>query len=257
MRTYLLPLLLIAIALGLMIQAACAPIYVPPKVQAPLLSNAGEAHASAAFEIGGEGYDAQIAWSPYNHFGLYGGFSIAPTDSGLPHWRTHLRHTYGEMAAGWYTRTDEGTGIELLGGIGFGTTANRLNRELTSDTLPRYPGVYYDSELYVARGTYMRYVVQGDWGHTIAISGDIVTFAEGGFAVRAGWVQFLDLNDENGNNRPRGGGFLEPAAFIRGGSTLFQVEGEGGFSVLVGRDAFNSLDLCLRLGVHFMFGRAL
>ncbi|MEP7220557.1 MAG: hypothetical protein ABI876_16645 [Bacteroidota bacterium] len=255
MRTYLPPLLLIAIALGFMLQTACAPFYVAPKAQAPLLRNAGEVHLAAATDIGGEGHDAQIAWSPYEHVGLYGRFSIAPTDSGSPGKETHLRHTHGDIAAGWYSGNAEGTRVELMGGMGLGTTTNLRQRDLPIDTLPHYAGIYSDSDLYAERGTYLQYFIQGDWGSTLNVTGDVITFAESGFAIRAGWLRFIHLNDANGNDLPQSIFFLEPAAFIRGGSRLIQLEGEAGASGLLGAGPFMNVGIYLRVGVHFMFGR--
>ncbi|MDB5035218.1 MAG: hypothetical protein JWQ98_2459 [Chlorobi bacterium] len=257
MRTYLLPLLLIAIALGFMLQAACAPLYIPPKVQAPLLSNAGEVHVAADADIGRQGYDAQVAWSPYNHFGLYGDFSIAPRESRLPDREAHLRHTYGEGAAGWYTRTDEGTRVELLGGIGLGTTTNLWYQDRGGNSYYGSPTTGTDSQLHVIRGTYKRYFLQANWGRTRPVPDTVTTFSEKGFTMRAGWLQFIHLSDINGNDVPRSTFFLEPAMFIRGGSRLVQVEAQAGSSLVLGQGRYDSYTLYLRLGIHFMFGRGL
>ncbi|MEO5929465.1 MAG: hypothetical protein ABIR47_06000 [Candidatus Kapaibacterium sp.] len=257
MRSYLLPFLLIAIAVGLIIQTACAPIYVPPKVQAPLLSNAGEVHAAASMDLARHGFDAQAAWSPYNHFGLYGDFSIATHDSSLPNTETHLRHAYGEGAIGWYTRIDDGTRVELLGGMGFGTTATIWYPQQPTLFLYGPPNLQTDTQLYVARGTYLRYFVQGNWGTTRSVPDTVNTLSESGFALRAGWLQFIHLSDSTGNDAPRGTVFFEPAMFIRAGSRTVQIEVMGGSSLIFSQYRYDGSTIFLQFGIHIMFGRGM
>ncbi len=91
----------------------CAPMYIPNKVNTPLLSHKGESQVGGF--IGSSGFDPQLSYAVTDHFGLMlNGSFQAGKDS------TNNKHNFLEIGGGYYRKLSERGRFEVFAGYGAG-----------------------------------------------------------------------------------------------------------------------------------------
>lgn len=95
---------------------SCAPVYVPNRVNVPLLSNAGEFQGSISYGL--SGFDPQLALAITDNIGLMvnGSFANYTSDST----DEFHKHQFIEMGAGYYKVINNLTRFETFAGYGHG-----------------------------------------------------------------------------------------------------------------------------------------
>ncbi len=186
--------------------AGCAPVYIAPAANAPLLEKAGE--LQVAGQLGTNGIDGQIAFSPVNSLGLVAAASGVSGEND--------KHFYGEIGVGYYVprlRSDAFR-AEVIGGVGYGFSRGYEDFGLFDGDGDR-----------LASGRYLRGFLQGDVG----ASSDNV---DAGLALRVALVSYdyEDLpspdTDDNETNT-----FIEPLGFLRFGADPIKFETQFGFVI--------------------------
>jgi hypothetical protein len=164
-------------AVVLSVVTSCAPVYIANTRNAPMFSGKNEAQASATV---GVGYNAQLAYSFTNHFGVIGNFLYA---NNKPQKKfTYRTQSYGELGAGYYTNF-KSFAVEIFAGYGKGNGT-------------AFDSVYYiiDKDvLYHASATYNKFFIQPDIGMK-----NWPNF-EWSFSPRLGFVNFNDLMVSKGD----------------------------------------------------------
>ncbi len=203
----------------------CAPAYVPNAVNTPLLSNAGEFHASLA--TGTSGIDPQIALGITDHFGIMinGSFANRTSDST----DDFHKHQFIEMAPGYYTNFEKNGRFEIYGGYGIG----KIQAEFDNIFWRSYSNV-----------SYYRIFIQPSIGFTS-------DYAEGSLAAR---IVMLNISQEHNQNT---GYFVEPAATIKFGAKPVKMYIQLGFSLPVNTSKveFNYQPFMFSFGVQGSLGR--
>ena len=126
MRLCILPLVLCCLC-------SCSRYYYKPNgVNAPLLTNANEAHFSANVSGDLAFTDMQASYSPINHLGVIGNFSTysyKATDADVSSGNVDARAHLAEMGAGYYYATKGDIKIvgEIYGGAGGGKLQSDVN----------------------------------------------------------------------------------------------------------------------------------
>ena len=126
MRLCILPLVLCCLC-------SCGRYYYKPNgVNAPLLTNANEAHFSGNVSGDGAFTDMQASYSPINHLGIIGNFSTysyKASDADIASGNVDAHAHLAELGAGYYyaTRGDVKIVGELYGGAGGGKLQSDVN----------------------------------------------------------------------------------------------------------------------------------
>lgn len=203
---------------------ACQSLYIPNGPNVPLMSEGDELQIGA--HIGGNGYGAQIAYSPYYHwaiattgntFTLLGGNGRNPNN-------ITFRHFNGEASTGYYTRLSKYVRLEALAGVGAGQS-----------------GVPDDKHLY------HKYFVQP----SIGISGPWI---DAGFTPRITVVnQHKDIVQGGSVKVGDQATFLEPTITLRAGYEMFKFQLQGNLAIPLGSSAFSYGKSLITFGIHLTF----
>ena len=112
---------IILAACAALLAGGCAPVYVAPALNAPLLGGAKELHLAG--HTGTNGIDFQVAYSVTDSLAVAGAFSGDPSGHGdqdpdedivdMDH-----SHLYGEGALGYYLPFEEKVSFEAFAGMG-------------------------------------------------------------------------------------------------------------------------------------------
>jgi hypothetical protein len=258
-RAIILPASLIATFIGLIVAAACAPVYTPNAMHTPLMDSAGEIHTGAYLGTGIVSVNASTSIT--DHILLTGAYSADPIPDTLPirYDIYHIGHWFWEGGGGWYTRLNDDFKLEILGGFGMGHAA-----AMSNDSLDLYPALR-GTGAYRVEGDYRRVSVQANIGFapkpfsvsSISLDGSPVSnpsVGSGGLALRASYVWFKDLErDSLSTIHPRAL-FIEPVLFAHAGWHNVQSEFQAGVSIkaLSGGGDFRAQWLFFNVGLHVM-----
>lgn len=202
--------ILVATAGLLLIQTACAPVYVPNTRQTPLLDKKGELHA--AVHTGTNGAHLQAAYAVSDRFGLVGGFSKSKNETEEDLSPDYHKHTLGELGVAYFRSLGRIGRLEALGGLGFGT----------AEAVDQYD--FFGPQEVRAEGSYNNIFLQGNIGLETGV-------IETGVALRLNRVNFTQFETNSSTyNETEGAFFFEPALFGRLGWKNIKIEGQYGFS---------------------------
>lgn len=228
---------IIVVAFAALLAGGCAPVYVAPALNAPLLNRAKELHLAG--HMGTNGIDFQVAYSVTDSVGVAGALSTDPSGHGDQDPAEDVvdmnhSHLYGEGAVGYYLPFEEKVSFEAFAGMGAGRTRGELIfwRESRDETAE-------------SSGIYFRPYFQLD----IGVSTSVVDL---GIATR-GCLVYYDYASHD--ERIRDGDavmfFMEPFLFARLGSEAVKLEWQGGFVVPFYGDEDLNMGWTV---VHFSFG---
>ena len=197
---------------------ACAPIYVPNVINAPLLSNKNELQAS--INTGTSGFDPQIAYAVTDNIGimLNGSFKDSKSDS----LEDYHKHQFGEIGIGYYKKLDENARFEVFTGFGYGKIKAYTEFAFLND--------YVNLESY-------RFFIQPDIGITNKI-------IDASFSTR--FIVFNTINNNINYNRM----FLEPALTFRVGYKYIKFSVQVGYSFALSSSIINYEPFIFSIGLH-------
>lgn len=149
MKASRLSVLVVLLGLALPVLPACAPVYVPNTVHAPMLEERGDIQVGGY--AGTSGIDLQAAAALTDHVGAFADFSFGnqegdaddPANDDDFH-----RHRFGEVGIGYFTELGRVGHFEVYGGYGLGQAEAADEYQFIS------PG------LVTATGRYTRFFVQ-------------------------------------------------------------------------------------------------
>ncbi len=207
---------IIKIIIVTIILSSCAPMYIPNKVNAPLLSNKKELQASV--NAGICGFDPQFAYALTDKVGLMlnGSFNNTKDDC----------HKFVELGAGYYKSLDKTTRFEVFTGFGYG------KYESNSDFIILGSDVNYSSKVDA-----YRFFIQPDIGITNKI-------IDASFTPR--FVIFSATNKDISYNRT----FLEPTLTFSAGYQYVKFIMQIGASFPLSSSAIDYEPLILSVGIH-------
>ncbi len=198
---------------------SCAPLYIPNRVNTPLLSHQGELQAGAF--IGSAGFEPQASYAVTNHFGLLLNGSFTPGKADTT--KDYSRNNFIELGLGYYRRLGERTRFELFTGYGFGNMYARYNNGYFTD--------YRDAAM-------QRVFIQPDIGFSTAV-------VDGGLAMR-----FVVVNARQGRLSITRS-FLEPAVTLKAGFKYIKFVYQFGLSLpLNANDLMEQQPFVTSLGVQ-------
>ncbi len=218
----------------ILLQSACAPVYVPNTRHTPLLDDKGEVHA--AVHGGTNGADVQAAIAVSNSVGLVAAGSFGTNEGSGSLDADYHKHSYGELGLAYFKPFGKIGRFEALGGAGLGT----------AEAVNQYD--FFGPQEVQATGNYRKYFVQGNLGvETGAL--------EAGVALRLAQVVFTEFEASNvTHDQTESGTFFEPAAFARLGWKNIKLESQLGVSGLLQDEvAFDYETILFSLGIHFQF----
>lgn len=225
--------LLGSLIIGL-IFTGCAPVYIPNTTNAPLFGQKGELMVAA---FGGtNGYDAQFAYAPTDHFVLMANGSYQSKSADSNDLKNYHKHLFGEIGAGYYTKWGERARFECFGGYGFGQAETGYN----------YTFFTHNSGL--VKGLYERYFIQTDLGITSTF--DVVT---SGVCLKGSYVNFFKFTSGTEVfHESRSNFYFEPAVFIRAGWKYIKFQFQFGGSILASEySAFDHQPFMMSAGLVF------
>jgi hypothetical protein len=218
LRSSLLPLGLLIVGIVLIVLGACAPLYIPTASHVPTFDSTGEVQAAAY--IGLSGYDAQLAWSPYDGLALSGAFSYAPKDDSAVLGVDHS-HLYGELLGGYSGRLGKAFRFNLLAGYGSGHATYRDFSYDSTSPPPSWSDIGADFDrlmvqAYIEHQAQWRDPSDGRIRRNVGLAGRL---------VRAGFRRLVRDDAPLPNHEAT---VLECIAILKFGSPLIQFEGQTG-----------------------------
>jgi hypothetical protein len=206
----------------------CAPVYIAPAAHAPLFDRADEFHVAG--HAGSNGLDGQVAMAITDRVGVVGGGSFAPESE------DGEEHVYGEGAIAWFIPTDGAFRIELLGGLGYGSSRGKYDEEILGS--------------FSARGNYLRPFVQLDLGLASK-------YLEVALVSRVAYVdyRYKEINQEVVSSRENTL-FGEPMLVLRAGGESIKAELQCGLVLPLSdsRSAPEWWPLHVSVGIRGSFG---
>lgn len=199
---------------------ACAPVYFPNRVNAPMINKAGDFNIEAT--MGATGFDAQTAFSPVNKLGVMANFS---TYNGSDHY-----HSFFEGGLGYYEPLGTKGLFEIYGGYGFG------NSKTTTE------GIFGTTN----KGNYYRYFLQPSIGLVATADEESSLSGSSYFTPRVCLVDFGKSNQ---------GVFVEPVVGTRIGWRNIQANIQMGFSVPASELTIDHAPFIFNFGLSFAFKR--
>ena len=219
-RLVALPLVLLPAAFVL---AACAPLYAPNAVNAPLLADGGEVQGAA--RLGSNGMGAQVTAALTDHVGAMANASAYPFDERAPAGEPpsdFRRHRLVEGALGYFDNglfSKERVRYAVWAGYGRGQA------EVISVIDPAVvPGPSVETD----EGRFERFFVQVSAGGSRPLGERLQV--ESAMSLRAARVRFRESRGD-ATRGDRRGHFLEPAVSVRVGSAHLQLEMQSGLSL--------------------------
>jgi hypothetical protein len=192
--------LLLFVALAL---SACAPIYVPNTLTAPLLAEQGDVFGG--FSSGSSGNDFHVAAALTDEAAIMANASIARKDSVND--ESYHEHEFYEGAIGYFLSTDDVWRFETYAGYGEGTAEAENSFDFAETSVHSY-----------ARGSYRRYFAQFNMGMAY-------DFVEAGFGGRFSYVDFYEVETDGATySQSETGMFVEPAIFLRFGLEPIKIQ---------------------------------
>lgn len=185
--------------------SACAPVYITPAFNAPLLRRQGE--ISGAIHAGTSGIDVQGAYAILDHIGVLADFSAYQGEAAQA-------HAYTDVGGGVFLPFGADIGrFEVCAGVGYGRSSGAGKEPFSGRTIN-------------ASGAYWRGFAQAALG----MGSDIVDAA---FVSRMAYVryQYNDMPETNGEPGVHTELFLEPAVLVRLGYRLLKAELQMGFDM--------------------------
>jgi hypothetical protein len=224
---------------------ACAPVYTPNALYTPLYTQKGEVHAAAY--IGTNGFDALTSYSPSNHFALAAAVSFqSSADSFYSSTRS-----LGELSIAYYTAKEKAGRIDLIAGIGTGTSRSSIRKEVQEQAFGK-------GWLKEFGGSFNKYFVQGTVGVPLSTLVSMKAFAEteSGITVRTSFVDFYQIDTIDRPTEYLNTVFFEPVFFIRNGWENVKVELQTGVCFpLTQRIAYDWQLFHCAIGFHLTFGK--
>ena len=214
---------------------SCAPLYVPNKVNTPLLSQKNE--ASVDFSYGESGVNLQSAYAVTENIGvmLNGSYLSQENNYDANNDRSYLRKSkFAETAIGYFNGITNTSVAEIYFGGGIGKASSIDNFMLIGE------------EKIYSEGNYYKLFLQTN----IGIKGK---FVEGGVALRTSYINFTNFHYENVNVEmyPESY-FFEPAVFVRFGGPIFKFQSQLGFASKLSEKEFVTYNpLILSVGILF------
>ncbi|MBS1914049.1 MAG: hypothetical protein JST22_18830 [Bacteroidetes bacterium] len=233
------PAALIAALVIVAVISACAPLYTPNVMHSSLPDRAGTVQGGLYYGASSFNATAEVApidgWSLLGSFAYDGGWFSSGTGS------RNVSLRFAEGGIGKSLRFGSAK-MDILAGYGAGHAVALWPLDSTAGA-----GFYPDlNGTYRVEGNYRRAFVQVN----------AVRFSEqareSGLGLRTSYVWFTDLaRTERSTLYPRAI-FLDPVAFIRGGSRNIQFELQGGFSAKLplNSDQLRVQVIFIELGVH-------
>lgn len=247
----------IVLAVFVWLMPACAPVYAPNAINAPLLREQGALYASGG--VGTNGTDVQSAVALTDHLGLMvNGASYFYDDlaGGPGREEDYRQHVFGEAAVGYFGRLPGRLHwrYEVFAGYGAG-------RGEATDFTPGFWFIFpFPATVERAEGRFRRLFVQGSAGRVLFDRVEVIG------SLRLAHVRFYELetetDTETGGTESAGdeatGFFIEPAGTLRSRGSIV------GFSLQAGlsfpwRSAeargFENQPLFLSAGIHLRLDR--
>ncbi len=216
----------------IVILASCAPVYVPNARQTNLMEEQGELHGAA--HAGTNGGDIQLAYSMFDHVGIFGSASFKTDELTNDTEEDYHEHRYGELGAIYFHPIGEIGRFEALGGIGLGK----------AEAVDQYD-VFGPNEVR-AEGSYNKVFGQTNIGLETSV-------VETGLLLRLSQVTFSEFETSGMSlGETESGTFFEPAVFARLGWKNVKVESQLGVARLLQDEvAFDYEPLFFSIGLHF------
>lgn len=189
-----------SLGIGAIYLSSCAPMYIPNKVNIPLLSHAGELQVGAFGAT--SGLDPQVTYAITNHVAVManGSFRNDEPDSTTTNYH---KHSFGELGVGYYKQLSDNLRFEVFAGYGGGNIEALYSNSLFSD---------------YAKTKIKRFFIQPDVGFTTKV-------VDPGLAMR-----FVIVNATQANqNITRA--FLEPAVSLKAGFEYIKFVFQAGLSI--------------------------
>ena len=206
---------LLALVIGL---NACAPIYIPNVVHAPLFTEKGDADISV--HTGISGVDAHVAYAPTNFMGVMVNGSFANRGSGTNNFHVH---NYAEASVGLFKKLESEFVMEAYAGIGGG------NIRSSSDN------TFWLNDVTASN---FKYFIQPTLGYKTKNFESALVLRYANVSVRQNNIKYQ--ND-----------FIEPVGLIKVGTENVKFTCQAGFSA-TSANSFNSYDyqpLIMSVGV--------
>jgi hypothetical protein len=215
--------------------ASCSIEYFPTTYNAPLFTDMEQFESTV--NVGNNGFDAQIAFAPINHFGFIATGSYADRNSDDNEDDLNLynsdfhKHLFGEMGLGFFTGMGSKGSFEIYGGYGHGRTEG-----------------YDDSWDYdYDKATYSKYFIQPEIGITNKVF-------EGALVTR---LSLIDMSSIVNDYRSTVA-FMEPGVVFKVGYEYIKFYTQLGFSLPIAMDAedmkYNYSFFNFSFGLNFSFG---
>lgn len=202
--------------------SSCQTTYVSNPANIPLLSQDGE--FQGGLSVGTNGFNLQTVWAPVEHVALMGNASTYTVSDSLL--EPDFRRSYGEVAAGYWTRLNKYLRLETFVGTGWGITGEFPQRDL-----------------------YRRYFFQPNFGAS-------TRYYDFGFTPRVSIVRFVE---QRGVATPievdRSGVFLEPILQGRVGYEQFKFQFQFGPTLGLGTPEFDFRRWNVSFGVSLTLGK--
>lgn len=214
----------------IMSMSACAPIYTPNVIHAPLFSEQHDADVQIG--MGTCGYDAQVAYAPTNFLGVMVNSSFKNKDVSDTNY--YHKHSFIEAGVGYFGKINEAGRYECYVGYGNGSAQN-------------YNDFFYG---YV-HGNYNRFFIQP----SIGAKTDVF---DGAFSLRVVYVDMYKISRDIGYNRSQLSLFyFEPVITARVGYKFVKFFAQAGFSIPVENDVkYTDSPFILNIGMNFSFSKS-
>lgn len=231
---FILKIVFIISSLALVVfTASCVPVYTPNVVNAPLLTQKGEANISG--HVGTNGFDFQSSFSLTPNIALMANGSFFR--SNYEETNDYEEHYFGEGGIGWYKSLGQAGRLEAFAGYGYG-------KSKAEDEW-----YFLGPQTEISEAYYHRFFIQTDLGATL-------DFFDGGIAFRGCCLLFHKYIH---NNLNYGGNdayfFLEPVLFGRIGWKQVKMQMQMGLSFCLAREPIEYFPFLLSFGIHINLGR--
>jgi hypothetical protein len=191
--------------ISILLSGCSLSTYIPTTNNAPLLKSKDEVHVSGS--LAGNGYAMQIAYAPATNIGVLGNGNIGKQQKDPANTLPFDRHSYGELAVGYFNQFENGSVYETYTGYGYGTS---FIRETSFDS-QRW---FYSTE---SSGRYTCLFLLQNYGGSIDSSVDIAA------SIRISSVNFTSYSPIAVTNQKRLATVLiEPAITMKYGWPSFK-----------------------------------
>ena len=213
--------------------AACAPVYVPNVVNAPLLSESGE--ANIAGHMGSSGFDFQSSFALTSNIALMANGSFFKDEDEETY--EYSEHFFGEAGIGYFKHLGKSGRMELFGGYGYGHTKAEDD------------WYFLGNQSEYAEAFFHRIFIQTNVGIT-------TEYFNGGFAVRGCCLLFNKyIHNNNTYNEKDAYFFIEPVLFWGLGWHRVKMLSQVGISVCFNREPIGYIPFLVSFGININLGR--